>query len=162
MKKERLICFRVSRDLHESLSLAANRERRSLSSIIEITLTNYLKERKALKDIGTEKRIYPRQALAVPVVIHQQDPREIGIGTIREISLGGVGIIIPEDSKHKIQINTQGSRFEIMFTFPQENKLIKLLCESRRAVDSQEGPHIGASFVDADFQSYKFLQTHLM
>jgi hypothetical protein len=46
-EKRQLICFRVSKDLHESLAQVAKEDRRSLSSTIEMALTNYLKEKKA-------------------------------------------------------------------------------------------------------------------
>jgi hypothetical protein len=162
MKKDSLICFRANKDLHESLAKIAKEDRRSLSSTIEIALTSYLKERKAFKSVEQEKRQYPRKAVSVPAIINQRDPGQIGIGSITEISLGGVTVLIPRDFRHKILINSQGSRFEIVFNLPNDNKPIKLSCESRRMVDLEEGINVGASFVDADFQSYKTLQTYLM
>jgi hypothetical protein len=49
-----------------------------------------------------------------------------------------------------------------VFNLPNENKPIKLFCESQRVVDASDSIYIGASFVDADFKSYKALQTYLM
>jgi hypothetical protein len=162
MKKDSLICFRASKDLHESLAKIAKEDRRSLSSMIEIALTNYLKERKAFKGVKQEKRLCPRKAVSVPTVINQSDPGQMGIGSIRDISLGGVSILIPKDFKNKILINAQGSRFEVVFILPNENKPVRLSCESRKVDDLEEGMHVGASFVDADFNSYKAVQTYLM
>jgi hypothetical protein len=162
MKKDSLICFRTSKDFHESLAQVAKKDQRSLSSTIEFALISYLKERKAFQGVEKEKRQYPRKALSIPAMINKQDPGQIGIGAITEISLCGVKVLIPKDFKHEIVIDSQGSRFEIVFTLPAENMPIKLTCESKRVVDSPESIHIGASFVDADFQSYKALQTYLM
>lgn len=160
MKKNSLICFRISKDLHESLSQVAKEDRRSLSSTIEIVLTDYLKERKAFQ--GVEKRQYPRKALSVPTVINQQEPGQMGIGAITEISLGGVTVLIPKDFKHQILIDSQGSRFEIVFNLPNDNTPIRMSCESKRVVDAEKSINVGAFFVDADFKSYKALQTYLM
>jgi len=162
MNKDSLICFRTSKALHESLAQVAKEDRRSLSSTIEMVLTKYLKERRAFLGVEKEKRQYPRKALSVPAVIDQQELGQMAVGSITEISLGGVKVLIPKDFKHQILIDSQGSKFEIVFNLPNENKPIKLFCESQRVVDSEDSIHVGASFVDADFKSYKALQTYLM
>jgi hypothetical protein len=162
LKKDGHISFRASKDLHESLARVAREDRRSLSSTIEIALTNYLKERKAFQGVEKEKRQYPRKALSVPAVINQQESGQTGIGAITDISLGGVRVLIPKDFKHQILLDSRGSRFEIVLNLPAENKPIKLSCESTRVVDAEGSVHIGACFVDADFRSCRALQTYLM
>jgi hypothetical protein len=162
MTKNGHISFRVSKELHEALARVAKEDQRSLSSTIEMALSNYLKARKAFQGVEKEKRLYPRKALSVPAVINQQKPGQTEIGAITEISLGGVRVLIPKDSKHQILVDSQGSRFEIVFILPAENKPIRLCCESKRVVDAEESIQVGAIFVDADFKSYKTLQTYLM
>jgi hypothetical protein len=162
VEKDSLICFRASKELHESLSQVAKEDRRSLSSTIVNALTKYLKEEKAFRGVKKEKRQYPRKALSVPAVMNRLDLGKMGVGSITEISLSGVRVLIPKDFNNTMQIDSQGSQFEIVFNLPSENRPIKLSCESNRVVDSLDSIHIGASFVDADFQSYKALQTYLM
>ncbi|MBU1052315.1 MAG: PilZ domain-containing protein [Proteobacteria bacterium] len=162
MKKDSLISFRVSKDLHESLARVAKEDQRSLSSTIEMALTKYLKERRVFQGVKKEKRQYPRKTLAVPAVISQQEHEQMGIGAISEISLGGVKLLISKDFKNQILIDSQGSKFELVFNLPAENKPIRLSCESSRVVDAKDSLHVGAFFVDADFKSYKALQTYLM
>ena len=86
----------------------------------------------------------------------------MAIGAISEISLGGVRLLISNDFKHQISIESQGSKFEIVLNLPAENKPIRLFCESQRIINHEESVHIGASFIDADFKSYKALQSYLM
>ena len=162
MKKESLICFRTSKSLHETLAQIAKEGQRSLSSVIEIALIQYLKEKKAFQGVKKEKRQYLRKTLSIPAVIHKQEPEQMGVGAITDISLGGVRVLIPKDFSHKMMIDSQCARFEIVFTLPAINMPIKLSCESKRVIDSPDSVHIGASFVDANFQSYKALQTYLM
>ena len=162
MKKDSLICFRAIKDLHESLARVAKEDRRSLSSTIEMALNNYLKERRAFLGIEKEKRQYPRKTLSVSAVINQPEPGQIGIGGITDISLGGVKVLIPKDFKQQILIDSQNSRFEIIFNLHAENKPIRLSCESNRVIDAEDSINVGAFFVDADFKSYKALQTYLM
>ena len=71
MRKDSLMCFRLSKNMHDSLAKLAREEKRSLSSLIEIVLTNYLKEKKALKAIKQEKRQYPRKTVSVPAFVNQ-------------------------------------------------------------------------------------------
>jgi hypothetical protein len=162
MTKDGHISFRANKDLHESLAQVAKEDQRSLSSTIEMALTNYLKERKAFQGVEKEKRQYPRKILSVPAVINQQEHGQMGLGAITEISSGGVKVLIPKDFKNKILIDSQGSRFEIAFNLPTKNKPIMMSCESSRVVDAEDSILVGASFVDADFKSYKALQTYLM
>ena len=159
MKKDTLICFRASKDLHESLSRVARQDRRSLSSVIEIILGNYLKERNPSQ--GVENRKYPRKVLSLPAVISQRGAQQMVMGAITEISLGGARVLVPRDFKRQILINPRGSRFDIVFNWPAENKPIRLSCESSRVVGAEDNIHVGAFFVDADFESYRALQTYL-
>lgn len=162
MNKDRLICFRATKALYDALSVVAKDERRSLSSTIEIVLMKYLSERKVLMAVTEEKRQFARKAFSVPAVVNRRDTGQMGIGTIREISLGGVGITLSQEFGQKIRIDLSSAQFEIVFNIPIDNKSITLACEAKRIVDSKDGVHIGAAFVDADFQSYKDLQNYLM
>ena len=145
MKKDSLICFRASSDLHESLAQIAKEDRRSLSSTIEMALNNYLKERRAFPGVEKEKRQYPRKTLSVSAVINQQKPGQMGIGAITDISLGGVKVLIPKDFKQQIIIDSQNSRFDIIFNLPIENKPIRLSCESNRVIDTEAALMSGLS-----------------
>jgi len=164
MKKDSIICFRVSKDLHAALAHIAQKEKRSLSSIIEIVLSRYAKENKSFKSLSKERRQYPRKGIVAPVLIKQHDSGEtkLDTGSITDISLGGVRLTIPRDAKCVISNDANSCRFEIIFTLPNENKLVYLTCEPRRVMNDEESMHVGASFVDANFQSYKTLQTYLM
>lgn len=162
MKKDSLICFRASKDLHRSLTQIAKENQRSVSSMIEMALNDYLKERKSMPADKMEKRQYPRKSISVPTIINQIDNGQIGMGSISEISLCGVSILIHKDFQNNIQIHTEGSKFEIVFNLPAENKPIKLSCESKRVAEADDCIHVGATFVDAGFQNYKTLQTYLM
>lgn len=163
MKKESSICFRASKELHDSLLQVSKEDRRSLSSTIANILSDYLNKRKvSVRENKQEKRQYPREVLSVPVVINQPDTEQVGIAAITEISLGGLKILLPKELEERLLIESQGSKFEVVFNLPSNNKPIRLSCESRNAIDSDDSFHIGASFVDADFQNYKSLQAYLI
>ena len=163
MKKENSICFRASKDLHDSLLQVSREDRRSLSSTIANILSDYLNKRKVpTKETKQEKRQYPREVLSVPVVINQLGKEQVGLAAITEISLGGLKILFPKELENRLMIDGQGSKFEVVFNLPSNNKPIRLSCESRNVVDSNDCFQIGASFIDADFQNYKALQSYLI
>ncbi len=163
MKKDSIICFRVSKELHKSLIKIAHKEKRSLSSIIEIVLTGYTKDHQSFKDIKKERRQFPRKSILAPALIKKYGPGEtkLDTGSITDISLTGLQITIPRDTSSLI-IDAQTSKFEIIFTLPNKNRPIYLTCELRRIVDAEDSINVGASYIDANFQSYKALQTYLM
>ncbi len=163
MKKESSICFRASKELHDSLLQISREDRRSLSSTIAIILSDYLNKRMASTvENKHEKRQYPRKALFAPAVVNQPDNGQERIAAITEISLGGLKIMLPKDMEDRLKIDGLGSKFKVSFNLPSNNKSICLSCESQNVVNSKDSVHIGASFVDADFQNYKELQTYLM
>jgi len=163
MKKDTSICFRASKDLHEALLKISKEDRRSLSSTIAIILSDYATRRKIVTDESRkEKRQFPREILSVPAVINQPDTDQVGIAAITEISLGGLKILLPKELEERLMIEGQGSKFEVVFNLPSNNKPIRIACESKCSVNAQDSVHIGASFIDADFQNYKALQAYLM
>jgi hypothetical protein len=164
MDKDSLVCFRVRRELRESLVKITLEERSSLSQLIDIVLTNYMAVREMSNEINHERRNHPRKTILVPALIKQYGSGKIKleIGAITDISLGGVRIAIPRDAKCEISANSHSSKFEIVFTLPNDNRPICLPCESRRVVDYEESIHVGASFPNASLNNYKELQTYLM
>lgn len=111
-----------------------------------------------------ERRHHSRKAILAPTLIKKYDlaGTTLCTGAITNISLGGVQITIPKDVKCEISIDPQMSKFEIVFTLPNEKRPICLACESRTVVKFKESIHVGAAFIDADLQSYKVLQTFLI
>ena len=163
MRKDSSICFRASKELHDALLTVSREDRRSLSSTIGIILSDYLNKRKVPSEgVSEEKRQYPREALSLPAMINQPDNRQVGAAAISEISLGGLKIILSRELEERLAIEGPGSKFEVVFNLPSGNMPIRLSCESRCVVGSEDSVHIGASFVDADFQNYKALQAYLI
>jgi hypothetical protein len=164
MDKDSLVCFRVRRELQEALVKITLEERSSLSSLIEIVLTNYLTMREMSRKINHERRNHPRKTILAPALIKHYDSGKIKleIGAITDISLGGVRIAIPRDANSKMSDNSYSSIFEIVFTLPNESIPIHLSCEPRRVVDNKENINVGASFHGVALNNYKELQTYLM
>ena len=159
MKKDVTICFRTSDDLRASLEKVADGERRSLSSIIETVLFNYLKDKSGLKNLKSERRNYPRKEVSLPAFVYKRDSKEstLQTGIIFDLSLGGLRVSIPEDYDAE-----QDGQFDTIFTIPTEKTPIKMKCTIKRILDGTENTkEIGADFVDGDFPGYQKLHKYL-
>jgi hypothetical protein len=164
MSKKSVICFRASEDLHESLQKVAQDEKRSLSSIIEFVLTDYLHNRKISAAIKDERRQYKRKNISAATLIkhHNSGEAKYHTGSIIDISFGGVRIKMPSSIQYEIMNNPETSKLEIIFTLPNENLPIFITCEPRSIIKTDEAIQVGAAFVNTDLVSYKALQSYLM
>ena len=135
-----------------------------LEQIVNCHLFNDSKNRKVFNGFKKEKRQYPRIITSIPAFISNGGSGEekLRIGSIVDISLGGLRISIPRGMKYKVLIGPQTTEFEIITTLPDENKPIQLKCKSQRVVYSKDNIHVGASIIDADFHSYKAFKNYLM
>jgi hypothetical protein len=159
MKKDVTICFRTSEDLRASLEKIAGGERRSLSSIIEAVLFNYLKDKNELKNLKNERRHYLRKEVSLPAFVYKRDSKESALqtGIIFDLSLGGLRISVPQDC----DVQHEGE-FDTVFTIPNEKTPIKMKCTVKRVLDGAENTkEIGAAFVDGDFPGYQKLHKYL-
>jgi len=120
--------------------------------------------REVFNGFKKEKRQYPRIITSIPAFISSDGSGEadLHIGSIMDISLGGLRISIPRGMKHKVLTGPQTTEFEIITKLPDENKPIHLKCKSQRVVHSKDNIHVGASIIDADFRSYKAFKNYLM
>ena len=164
MRKEITICFRTSEELRGGLKRHADEERRSISSLIENICYDFLHERKALRSIKHEKRLFPRRKVSFPALVQKVSSEKQGLqaGLIVDISPGGVQLSIPKEYEFQIHENRETARMEIIFTLPSTKRPITVQCEPRRSHDSDDEVIIGASFVDPDFVSLQAIQTYLL
>ena len=64
--RDTVICFRTSEDLRKALEKISEADRRSLSSVIENILYDYV-DRREPKEVEEEKRRFPRRKTSLPL-----------------------------------------------------------------------------------------------
>ncbi|OPY69762.1 MAG: PilZ domain protein [Syntrophorhabdaceae bacterium PtaU1.Bin034] len=163
MKKEVTICFRTSEELRNALEAAAREDRRSLSSTIELILTDYLKKNREFPE-EHERRRYVRKTVAIPAYVRKSHtgPGQQHGAVILDLSLGGMRLSVPKESVSDIYEGAENSRFETSFVLPHDDRPIRLICKPERVVPSNGSVYVGASFVDAEFINYLQLQKYLV
>lgn len=162
MKKEITICFRTSEELRGPLEKAAHEDRRSLSSAIELILTDYLEKNHEFPH-QKERRRFMRKHVSIPAHVKSIDSDKLEHeAVILDISLSGLRVSLPEESMSGIYEGVRESKFETSFVLPQMDKSIRLVCRPQRVVPVNGNIHVGASFVDSDFTNYQQLQQYLV
>lgn len=164
MRKDITICFRTGKEIRTALETITRKTKRSMSSVIEDIISSYLQNNRALQTSEKEKRQFPRKEVNIPVVVRDPDAEAgpLRAGNILNISLGGLRISLPKDSADEISNSGQEGEFEAIFTLPNEKRPISFKCRPHRIVANTSPNQLGASFVDADFSSYRTLQSYLM
>jgi hypothetical protein len=142
--------------LRKALEKVSESDRRSLSSVIENVLRDYL-ERREPKGVSREKRRYPRKKVSAPALVTDLEG-SVHAGTVNDISLGGLHISVPNNFQQEIG---EDSRISVVFTLPQSEKPLAMQCATRY-VRRNGRVNIGASLVDTDFHSYRTLQHYMM
>jgi hypothetical protein len=120
-----------------------------IEQIVDCHLFKDLRNREVSYTFKKERRQHPRIITSIPAFISSGDSEEekLRIGSIIDISLGGLLISIPKGTKHQVLTGPQTTEFEIITTLPDENKPKHLKCKSRRVIHYRDNIHVGASII---------------
>jgi hypothetical protein len=149
------ICFRTTEDLRKALEKLSVMERRTLSSVVENILYDYIKQREP-KAATEEKRRYLRVKISAPALVSGLNGA-VHAGVVNDISLGGINLSVPASFPHDMRPN---SKISIVFTLRMSEKPLSMQC-SLRYIRSDDPKSIGVSLIDTDFHSYRILQDYL-
>ena len=153
--RDAVICFRTREDTRKVLEKVSKMDGRSLSSVIENILYDYV-ERRGQKEVTVEKRRYPRKKVSAPALVTGLDG-VVHAGTVNDISLGGLHISVPNEFQQTLR---EDSTISVVFALPRSEEPLTMQC-SPRYVRPGGQINIGASFVDADFHSYQTLLNYI-
>ena len=164
MKKDNTICFQTSSEIKSSLEKIAEKERQSVSSVVESIIYHYLKNNKAVEGIFQNRRRFERKKVSIPAYIGytrwQSD--DFVAGTILEISLGGIKMSIPKGTEMEIQNVSKTDEISVIFRIPSCHWPISVKINPRGVYESAEEVQFGASLINPNFQAYSALQKYLM
>ena len=165
MKKELAICFRTTKDNKKSLEQIAKESRKSVSSVIENIIYNYLGENKSPDVLTKERREFSRKKVNLPAFFYDESTQSGNIKklcTVLDISLGGFLASAPLESMLEITENNRGRNFNVIFSLPESLQPIDMTCRLQRIRKTEKDIQVGADFVDTNFQSCQILQKYLI
>ena len=161
MKKELMICFRTSEDLRKPLKKIAGQERRSLSGLILNVLSDYLKH-KGSSFSDEEKRHYARRKVSFPALVSLNGTEGPHAGVVLDISLGGIKLSVPKESRIDIREDDEETRISILLTLHSEKTPVALTCRPNRAHPINGDIEVAGPFADCDFPNYQKVQNYLL
>jgi hypothetical protein len=153
--RDKTICFRTNEKLRKALKKLSVMDRRTLSSVVENILHDYISQREP-KAVAEEKRRYPRIKISAPALVSGLGGA-VHTGVVNDISLGGINFSLPTSFPRDMRLN---SKISLVFTLRTNEKPLTIQC-SLRYIRSDDRKTIGASLIDTDFHSYRVLQDYL-
>jgi hypothetical protein len=156
------ICFRTSEKLQQVLREIGDEERRSVSSIIEHTLFQYVEERGRTLGWSEEKRRHERRQVAAPALVTCPGSDRIQAGIVLDVSLGGIRISVAGTFECRMREDEEPATISITFTLPETKKALTVLCVPKHILPYEDRTTIGACFTDADFATFQGLQDYLV
>jgi hypothetical protein len=164
MKKDNTICFQASSEIKGFLEKIAEKESRSVSSVVESIIYNYLKNDKAVEGIFQNRRRFERKKVSILAYIgdNRWQRHDFVAGTILDISLGGIKMSIPKGTKVEIQNVSETDELSIIFRIPNYHWPISVKISPRGVFEYAEEVQFGTSLINPDFQTYSALQKYLI
>jgi len=164
IKKDNTICFQTSSEIKSFLEKIAEKERQSVSSVVESIIYHYLKNDKAIEGIFQNRRRFERKKVSIPAYIGDTrwQRHDFVAGTILDISFGGIKMAIPKGTRVEIKNVSETDELSISFRIPTCLWPINMKINPQRVFESAEEVQFGASFANLNFQAYSALQKYLI
>lgn len=164
MRKEISICFRTTENLRGLLKTIAVAERRSISSLIETIVYDFLKDQKKLAIDKDERRSHSRKKVFFPSLVRKdvQNGSKLHAGVVIDLSPGGLQLSVPRGSNFEVQEAGKPSGFEVFFTLPNSNKPLQMNCNPCWVDKAKDEMKIGASFADSDYSKLNLIHNYLL
>ena len=166
MKKDVVYSMRMSSRVKESLKLAARKERRTVASLLDKIISDYLELKGFLKDtvFNEEKRRCVRKKVPLPARTLFRSGSELTslASVILDISMGGVLVTHPKGAQIRFASIEELPQFEIRFEPPLAGRELRLKCDGRHIHDTGKEIQIGAAFTHPGEDDIAVLKTYLM
>ena len=149
MKKDAVYSMRMNSRVREALKKAAQKERRTVASLLDKIIIDYL-SREGHVNLDAERRKSDRTSITLPAksIVGEGTRKKTFPGVVLDLSPGGVlmtyakGFDIPFSSIGKLP------RFELCIEDPHSHEQINFNCDTRHMRDTGNEIQVGARFID--------------
>jgi hypothetical protein len=166
VQKDTVYSMRMSSKLREALRRAAKKERRTVASLLDKIITDFLQKEGFLSapELGGERRRFVRKKITLPAktILGTGTKKETSPGVILDLSRGGVLVTYVKGSEIKFTSKGELPRFRVCFHVPQARKELCFDCVARHMRDAGEAILVGASFSGPSKKSVEKLAPYLM
>ncbi|MBW1981531.1 MAG: PilZ domain-containing protein [Deltaproteobacteria bacterium] len=166
MKKDTIYTLRMSSRIREALGTAAKRERRTVASLLDKIITDYLAKEGLLRgpEFDAERRMFPRKKMTIPAVtlLRAGSEEQSFPSVVLDISLGGVLVTYPKGSEIRFSSMGELPRFILCIEMPKAKERLCFDCNARHMRDTGDEIQVGATFEDPRGTDLQKLNRYLM
>ena len=150
MKKDKIYSLRMNSKVRDALQRASNKEQRSVASLMDKIIMDYLTREGFLSDAdyGVERRQFNRKKITVPTetTFTEGQTQKAVPGVVLDLSLGGALITYPKSSDVRFSSVGKLPEFGLELQVPGQTDVLHFDCNAKHMRDTGEEIHVGASF----------------
>jgi PilZ domain len=166
VEKDAVYSMRMSSKIREALRRAAKKERRTVASLLDKVITDFLQKEGFFlgAELGGERRRFPRKKITLPAttIVGSGAKRETYPGVLLDISRGGVLVTYAKGSEIRFTSKGELPHLRVCFRVPQSRKELGFDCVARHMRDTGQEIQVGAAFGDPSEKSLQRLAPYLM
>ncbi len=166
MEKDVAFSMRMNKRIRAALKRAAKKDRRTVSSLVDKVLTDYLMKEGFIKEreIGIERRRFPRKKITLPAKasFKTESKEEVFSSVVLDISMGGALVSYPKGSQIKFMSEGGLPQFGLRLDLPKEEERLWFDCEARHMRDTGTEIEVGAVFSKSNGGARQKLSSYLM
>ena len=147
MKKDVVYSMRLSSRVREALKTAAQKERRTVASLLDKIIIDYLSQEGHV-NLAAERRKFSRTRITLPAssIVREGAQKKAFPSVVLDLSLGGVLLTYPKGSDIPFSSIGKLPRFELCLEDPHSHEQLNIDCDTRHMRDTGNEIQVGASF----------------
>ena len=165
MKKNVSYSLRMNGEIRDLLKQAADRERRTVASLLDKIIIEYLQKEGYLpwQNLTQDKRQVARKKAMLPAIAMQDavGEAESVACLVHDISTGGALLGFPKGSTLNVSSRESMPRFKLALTIPQSQESIRVDCIARHMRDTGDAIQMGCKFEPYPLPEQQRLQQYL-
>ncbi len=172
MKKDVVYSIRMSILVRESLKRAAQKERRTVASLLDKIILDYLEDEEYLQLPETvadrrgflDRRGFKRKKISLPakLTFKVQGKTKAYACEILDIAMGGILVSFQRKSDIKLSTTKDLPHFKLSFHIPQIEDQLHFQCDTLRIIQKDREIQIGAVIREPDDETLKQLKFYLI
>ena len=149
MKKDAVYSMRMSSRVREALKKAAQKERRTVASLLDNIIIEYLSQEGHI-NLDAERRNFKRTRITLPAksIVRDGIQEKAFPGVVLDLSMGGVLLTYAKGSDIPFSSVGKLPRFELCLEDPHSHEQLNINCDTRHMRDTGNEIQVGASFID--------------
>jgi hypothetical protein len=121
-----------------------------------------VKDNHAVTGIDPDRRSSERRKVSLPAFIGDahSDTRIFEMGTVLDISLGGIRFSVPNETTIALRTDGDTDELSVIFTLPSNHWRTNVICRPQRILESANNIQVGASVLNPDYFYTKALHVY--